>query len=147
MRCPKCGYISFDHLAACQKCGESLVRIREKLNLLDFEPNVPYLLEIEPSEIPSARLEEELQREVEEAIAEEEVDVRALDELEQSAEEHKADSSAIGSGEEEGEEVIDLSESPEVILLETESTLQLDHGKLLEKDEKEGLGETGSEKE
>jgi hypothetical protein len=44
MRCPKCGYISFDHLANCNKCSRDLSDSRETLNLPDFEPQVPFLL-------------------------------------------------------------------------------------------------------
>ncbi len=44
MRCPKCGYISFDHLANCRKCSRDLGDAREALNLTDFEPQVPFLL-------------------------------------------------------------------------------------------------------
>jgi hypothetical protein len=44
MRCPKCGYTSFDHLASCKKCDKDLSESREMLNLLDFEPQVPFLL-------------------------------------------------------------------------------------------------------
>ena len=44
MRCPKCGYISFDHLVNCKKCTRDLSDSREALNLPDFEPQVPFLL-------------------------------------------------------------------------------------------------------
>ena len=44
MRCPKCGYISFDHLVNCKKCTRDLSDSREALNLQDFEPQVPFLL-------------------------------------------------------------------------------------------------------
>jgi len=44
MRCPKCGYISFDHLANCKNCSRDMSDVRETLNLPDFEPQVPFLL-------------------------------------------------------------------------------------------------------
>ncbi|MEZ4600689.1 MAG: RDD family protein [Syntrophotaleaceae bacterium] len=31
MKCPKCGYQSFNHLPACKKCGRSLLDLQEKL--------------------------------------------------------------------------------------------------------------------
>lgn len=44
MRCPKCGYVSFDHLNNCLKCSRDLSGSREDLNLMDFRPEVPFLL-------------------------------------------------------------------------------------------------------
>ena len=44
MRCPKCAYVSFDHLEQCAKCSRDLMPSREDLNLLDFRPEVPFLL-------------------------------------------------------------------------------------------------------
>ena len=44
MRCPKCGYFSFDYLAECGKCGVALSDVREKLGLLGIKPNAPFLL-------------------------------------------------------------------------------------------------------
>lgn len=42
MRCPKCHFVSFDHLAQCKKCGTDLSTERERLNLLNFEPAMPH---------------------------------------------------------------------------------------------------------
>ncbi|UCG14167.1 MAG: hypothetical protein JSU72_06805 [Deltaproteobacteria bacterium] len=44
MRCPKCGYFSFDYLQQCKKCSRELTDVHEELNLLDFNPKVPFLL-------------------------------------------------------------------------------------------------------
>lgn len=44
MKCPKCGYISFDHHNACPKCKKDISAERGKLNLSDFTPSVPFLL-------------------------------------------------------------------------------------------------------
>ncbi|MBW1981941.1 MAG: hypothetical protein JRJ12_12055 [Deltaproteobacteria bacterium] len=44
MRCPKCGYVSFDYLSACKKCQRDLTEVRQTLNLLDIRPEVPFLL-------------------------------------------------------------------------------------------------------
>lgn len=44
MRCPKCAYVSFDDLEKCAKCSRDLLPSREDLNLLDFRPEVPFLL-------------------------------------------------------------------------------------------------------
>jgi hypothetical protein len=44
MRCPKCGYVSFDYLARCRKCSRDLADTRLALNLLDVKPATPFLL-------------------------------------------------------------------------------------------------------
>jgi hypothetical protein len=44
MRCPKCGYVSFDYLVRCKKCSRDLADARRSLNLIDAKPAVPFLL-------------------------------------------------------------------------------------------------------
>jgi hypothetical protein len=39
MRCPNCGYVSFDYLDQCVKCRTDLTGERQRLNLLDIRPN------------------------------------------------------------------------------------------------------------
>ncbi len=39
MRCPNCGYISFDYLDQCVKCRTDLTGERQQLNLPDIRPN------------------------------------------------------------------------------------------------------------
>ena len=46
MRCPKCGYISFDHLDQCQKCRADLSREKMHLNLLNTPANPISLLAV-----------------------------------------------------------------------------------------------------
>lgn len=36
MKCPKCGYHSFDHLDSCKKCSHDLIAHKEKFNLRGF---------------------------------------------------------------------------------------------------------------
>lgn len=36
MKCPKCGYHSFEHLDNCKKCGQDLSAHKEKFNLRGF---------------------------------------------------------------------------------------------------------------
>jgi hypothetical protein len=51
MRCPKCGFISFDYLDRCLKCQTDLTGERHKLNLLAITPNpisLPKILERMP---------------------------------------------------------------------------------------------------
>ncbi len=40
MKCPKCGYTSFDYLRECKKCGENLDDCRQALNLRMGEPTL-----------------------------------------------------------------------------------------------------------
>ncbi len=46
MRCPKCGYISFDHLETCKKCHKSLGSVAEEINGTTFEAVAPLFLKI-----------------------------------------------------------------------------------------------------
>ena len=44
MRCPKCGYISFDHNQICPKCNKDISDEQAKLNLPTYKNNPPSLL-------------------------------------------------------------------------------------------------------
>ena len=44
MRCPKCGYISFDHNQICPKCNKDISDEQAKLNLPNYKSNPPSLL-------------------------------------------------------------------------------------------------------
>ncbi len=48
MRCPKCGYISFDTLGSCKKCKKNIGELVEELEGTVFESQVPVFLHIEP---------------------------------------------------------------------------------------------------
>ena len=45
MRCPKCGYISFDYNATCPKCNKDISEEQRKTNLPSYIPNPPRLLD------------------------------------------------------------------------------------------------------
>jgi len=40
MKCPNCGYTSFDHLDKCKVCGEDLVPTKIKLNIYTRSPEI-----------------------------------------------------------------------------------------------------------
>ena len=40
MKCPNCGYTSFDHLDKCKVCGEDLVPAKIKLNIYTRPPEI-----------------------------------------------------------------------------------------------------------
>ncbi len=44
MRCPKCGYISFDYNKFCPKCNKDISEEQTKLNLHSYKHNTPSLL-------------------------------------------------------------------------------------------------------
>jgi hypothetical protein len=46
MRCPKCGYTSFDHLESCKKCHKSFGPLAEEVNGTTYEAVAPLFLKI-----------------------------------------------------------------------------------------------------
>ncbi|MBW2029105.1 MAG: hypothetical protein JRJ31_08525 [Deltaproteobacteria bacterium] len=44
MKCPKCGYVSFDYNQACPKCTKDISSEQQKMNLPPFRPDPPMLL-------------------------------------------------------------------------------------------------------
>ncbi len=48
MRCPKCGYISFDSLGSCKKCKKNISELVGELEGTVFESQAPVFLHIEP---------------------------------------------------------------------------------------------------
>jgi len=44
MKCPKCGYISFDDNQVCPKCNRDISTERAKMNHPSYRPNPPSLL-------------------------------------------------------------------------------------------------------
>lgn len=46
MRCPKCGYISFDHLEACKKCHSNLSAVTGEINGTTYHVTAPKFLQI-----------------------------------------------------------------------------------------------------
>ncbi len=44
MKCPKCGYVSFDHHQVCPKCSKDVLAEQRRLNLPDYKPDPPSFL-------------------------------------------------------------------------------------------------------
>ena len=40
MKCPKCGYVSFDHLNDCKRCGKGLSDLKIQLNIPSYMPRI-----------------------------------------------------------------------------------------------------------
>jgi hypothetical protein len=63
MRCPKCGFISFDFLENCTKCNADLAGERRRLNLPGFRPDPISLQEVQDRVPFMAQKEKELKKE------------------------------------------------------------------------------------
>jgi hypothetical protein len=51
MKCPKCGYVSFEYLDACRKCGRDLSQFKAAVGIAAFTPGVINVLKyVEGSE-------------------------------------------------------------------------------------------------
>jgi hypothetical protein len=44
MKCDKCGFVSFDYLSECRRCGANLTATREHLGFSALKSEVPFLL-------------------------------------------------------------------------------------------------------
>ena len=44
MRCPKCGFISFDHLTSCSKCGKDIAEVAAELQGTSIKVEAPMFL-------------------------------------------------------------------------------------------------------
>lgn len=57
MKCTKCGYVSFDYLSECRKCGANLLQVRDGLGFGSAKPAVPSFLAgmLEDNAIPAAK--------------------------------------------------------------------------------------------
>jgi len=44
MRCPKCGFISFDHLTSCAKCGKDIADVASELQGTSINVETPMFL-------------------------------------------------------------------------------------------------------
>jgi hypothetical protein len=70
MKCPKCGYNSFDHNDVCPKCNRDVTGERERLRNPSYRPEPPFLLNALTGhadksipKVENARLERELEEE------------------------------------------------------------------------------------
>ena len=59
MRCPKCGYISFDHLEKCRKCNKNIETISAGLFGSTYNIEAPTFLKLnrEQREEPSEQMD------------------------------------------------------------------------------------------
>jgi len=60
MKCPKCGYNSFDYNRSCPRCDEDISAERAKLNLSDYRSDPPFLLGALTGEVHESEVETEM---------------------------------------------------------------------------------------
>jgi hypothetical protein len=108
MRCPKCGFISFDHLTSCTKCGRDISELAVELQGTSIKSELPMFLSgalgAFSGEEKETFEEQALDTEMEEGI---DFDMEMEGEEEVALEEEGAD--VDFSFEDEGEEQADIS--------------------------------------
>ncbi len=79
MKCPQCGYISFDYVESCEKCGNDLTSVRTLLNIPPVKPDTPSFLSalIDGTYTPKQAPESEEMAGESIDLSEEEVDLTA----------------------------------------------------------------------
>ncbi len=60
MRCPKCGYISFDHIDACLKCNKNISKVSSKVEGTTYNVAAPSFLKFTPSSASQAEEKSEI---------------------------------------------------------------------------------------
>ena len=78
MRCPKCGFISFDHLTSCAKCGKDIAEVASELQGTSIKVETPMFLS--PALAAFADREESFEEHAMEAEVEEGIDFSMEDE-------------------------------------------------------------------
>ncbi|KPK26451.1 MAG: hypothetical protein AMJ61_08935 [Desulfobacterales bacterium SG8_35_2] len=117
MRCPKCGFISFDHLTSCAKCGKDIAEVASELQGTSINVETPMFLSgalaaygDREESFEEITMGEEAQEGIDISMEDEFVEDEALEmagaeaDIDFSAEEDTADME-IGASEEEAEEV------------------------------------------
>lgn len=114
MKCPKCGYISFDFYDTCPKCSKDLTEIRGRLILFPFKPSAINWLQTE-EEIATPSTEQVVADVfTEEGTMEEEIELEtvSLDSLD--VDQEKKEEKALEIKEEKLEEKIEEEKEIEV---------------------------------
>jgi len=118
MKCPKCGYISFDFNEKCPNCNRELKEVREKLSLFSFKTSpVDWLTEEEAASKEFTKEEIELEKISLDSLAGEQMDT----EKPKSAVETEE---TLSEGEEIEIEPVDLKSLEEQIQKRKEEAVQ-----------------------
>jgi hypothetical protein len=112
MRCPKCGFISFDHLTSCAKCRKDIVEVATELQGTSIKVETPMFLS--GALASYADTEESFEEHAMEAEVDDEIDFSMEDEAveEEAVEMAEAEEDVDFSFEEEEEEAdVSLAEA------------------------------------
>lgn len=126
MKCPKCGYVSFNHLDQCKKCGKDLVLFKEQKHIWGIKPGKLRLDSSLPSEVSAFESMESISLPAEEEMKSTLATV-ATDKAGPILEESAQEIETIEFPSEEHEELIEPLEVPEGI--GEEAVLALDDEK------------------
>jgi uncharacterized OB-fold protein len=108
MRCPKCGFISFDHLENCLKCKKNIKAASEQLNGTVYNVAAPSFLKFD-EEVMEAELDDGMVT----VDAEETDDQYVDDALEVLVKEQQGENFALGDQDEEPDLAFDDEEEEE----------------------------------
>ncbi len=125
MKCPKCGYVSFDHNQACPKCKKDISEERNKLKLPDFEPSVAFLLGALTGEAEDADMDIDLSG-PEASVLSPPEEALAAEPLSNAESEESSEEEAIEFGESDQDLSLDLEDIEEPF--EEEGGLDLSGG-------------------
>lgn len=112
MRCPKCGYVSFEYLDTCKKCSKDLFEFKEKAGIFLMEPGYLDLSKYEdglkPESAPSSVAVDDMEYSAEAGVLDEASDeptttqetdfFESLDMDEEQEEAGVAEKEAVGAG-------------------------------------------------
>ena len=132
MRCPKCGFISFDHLASCAKCGRDISEVASELQGTSIKVETPMFLSgalAAFSESEESFDEHAMEAEVEEGIdfnmemegEEEAVEMDAAEEDVDFSFEEEAEEFEVAAEEEADFEIAAEEDTADISLAEAEA--------------------------
>ena len=87
MKCPKCGYVSFDYNESCPKCDKDIRAERTKLNLSDYRSDPPFLLGALTGQVNESEGEIGMDYSVEMQVAEPQGDMNLVNSIETARDE------------------------------------------------------------
>lgn len=87
MKCPKCGYISFDYNRSCPKCNEDMSAERAKLNLSDYRSDPPFLLGALTGEVHESEVEIQMDYSAGVELPDDRMDMSLVNSMETTTEE------------------------------------------------------------
>ena len=133
MKCPKCGFVSFDHLDNCKKCGKELADMKVNLNVPFFVPKIDNKDEVAMETDTDAEKKGDMIDTLSPDVLEEEPTIEAG--LEEFALDEAEDLSLIGEEEPDHIEFNQPSVVPELILEDEGADTELELSELSIDDE------------